>query len=135
MKKRFGILIFILALLLVGCSSEKSDLKKYDEEEMLKMSKEIIDTFNDKEFETFVEKYPMDDLEEEVTVEDLEDAYYLLDENYGKFEKTGKYLALEEEDEGYLYGVIEQEMIYEDGKAIFSLSFDENYKLAGFYIK
>lgn len=133
MKKKISILFIIVALVLVGCSKE-SKLKNFDEEKIVKLSKESIELVNKEEYQKLIDDYFDESVKNMINSDELKPVMNTYIEKIGKFKEFGEYDVLEEEKDGKNYGGLAYEVKHEKGSLIYSISFNEDYKVIGYLI-
>lgn len=135
MKKFTSLLLVGMLLLLTGCQGKLSD--KFDEEEVKKEAKEIVTQVNEGNIEGVYNDIFSTVMKNAIALDTLqENLSYTLDkvgdfENFEKIEVAGT----KDKDTGTEYATIMILAKYEKGKAMFTISFDEDMKCAGFFIK
>ncbi len=139
MKKTVGILIsmFMLTALLSGCAGSQKLSEQFDEEEVKKAAEEVIETLNSGELEVLVEENwsaMMKNALDEVAIE--EQVMPILEE-LGEFEGFDKEAVTggKDSDTEQEFAVAVIKAKYEKRKAQFTISFDTDMKVAGFFIK
>lgn len=132
MKKKISILFIILALIIVGCSKDKGE---FDKTKLEKSSQEIINLINDGDYNKISEDYFDDNMKNVFKVEDFKILIDGLIEKVGEFEKLGKSDFMEQEENGQKFGIIGYEAIHKNGEIVYTLVFNKESKLSGFYVK
>lgn len=129
MKKIYKIFLVILGLMFItGCGASKlSD--KYDEEKLKTSAEEIIINLDNEKYDDIIAI--MDGtLKEQLPKEKLEEAW-------SNFKKLGSYKSISKivcrEKDGY--AVVVAIVEYEEGKIQFTLAYNEDMELSGFYLK
>ena len=140
MKKRIRrilLCMFILAALLTGCAGSQRLSDQFDEEEVQKAAEEVIVALNNGEVDALVEEKWSAIMKNALDEEGVKEQIVPVIEELGEFESFdqeavtgGKDADTEQE---FAVAVIKAK--YEKRKAQFTISFDENMKVAGFFIK
>lgn len=140
MKKRIRrilLCMFILAALLTGCAGSQRLSDQFDEEEVKKAAEEVIVALNNGEVDALVEEKWSAIMKNALDEEGVKEQIVPVIEELGEFESFdqeavtgGKDADTEQE---FAVAVIKAK--YEKRKAQFTISFDENMKVAGFFIK
>ena len=127
----------ILAGLLFGCAGSQRLSDNFDEAEVKEAAKNIIETLNSGEVEALGDEQWNAVMKGAVDSEMLEDQILPIVEELGEFEGFDKEAVTGSKDPD-----TEQEFAvaiiigkYEKRKAQFTISFDEDMKVGGFYIK
>lgn len=138
-KRRTGILLcmFVLAAMLVGCAGGSRLSDKFDEEEVKKAAEEVIEALNNGEIDVLVEEKWSAIMKSALDEDGIKEQIVPVIEELGEFESFdqeavtgGKDADTEQE---FAVAVIKAK--YEKRKAQFTISFDEDMKVAGFFIK
>lgn len=137
LKKTISVFFVFLTLaaLLTGCASNKlSD--DYEEEEVKAKAEEVIALANAKDYEAITALVP-EELQAMVSAKDLEAAWDEKLTACGEFTKFSKEIilgqAVKETGEDLAVAVIVAD--YENDKAQFTLSFNKDLALVGYYMK
>ena len=127
----------ILAGLLFGCAGSQRLSDNFDEAEVKEAAKNIIVTLNSGEVEALVDEQWNAVMKGAVDAEMLEDQILPIVEELGEFEGFDKEAVTGSKDpdteQEFAVAVIKAK--YEKRKAQFTISFDEDMKVAGFFIK
>lgn len=127
----------ILAGLLFGCAGSQRLSDNFDEAEVKEAAKNIIETLNSGEVEALVDEQWNAVMKGAVDSEMLEDQILPIVEELGEFEGFDKEAVTGSKDpdteQEFAVAVIKAK--YEKRKAQFTISFDEDMKVAGFFIK
>lgn len=129
--KKFKLLLImaIASVTLVGCSSSKlSDA--YDENEVKVSAKEVVQLLNDEDYEG-IEALMSDNLKSAASVDDIKAAWQPLKESKGEFDSISKETVVG--NEGYATAAVMAK--YKNGSVTFTLTFNEELKLEGIYMK
>lgn len=136
-----GIIIGILAVLLLlgfyvipkNYPMGKSGL--YKEEEVTKQTKTVISYFNEGNYEALQEMCVSDAMKGSMTQENLEEVKKLFGEEWGEFVTYGNIYLGEVIQMGKAYAVVQINATYENTGVTYTLMFDKEMKLCGFYMK
>ena len=128
-----------LALCLVGCSSGGSDsgvqegLPEWaNETELTEQTRELIDLCNARDFDAVAEKCEALGL----SADDLTASVGAALDQFGAFKDFGDVAYLNgEAKDGTPYATVVQIATYENGSAQYTISFNEDGTVSGFYIK
>lgn len=140
MRKRMlkmGVCMFVLVSLLFGCSGSQRLSDQFDEEEVKKAAEEVIETLNSGDIDALVDERWSAVMKSALDEDGIKDQILPIIEELGEFEgfdqeavTGGKDADTEQE---FAVAVIKAK--YEKRKAQFTISFDEDMKVAGFFIK
>ena len=137
MKKFLYVLLTLtlVLVLFVGCSSPKLS-EKFDENTVKASAQNAIRLLNDGEFEKFCTDLPREDLKAGFTVDVMKNAIAQIMPNAGAFVEFSSESVVEQKDkDGNVFAVSVIVAKYENQKVTYTISFDENMKLIGFYLK
>lgn len=136
-RKRCVICIALITLILTGCSIGNDRLSEAFDKESLKQSAEkVIQSVNENDYDSFVENADstfMSAITEEVFVAQV--VGYI--KQKGKFVSFGNEVVVGQKDDktGVEYGVAVIVAEYEEEQAQFTVSFTQEMKLAGIWVK
>ena len=138
-KWRKKILAGILGILMLsglsGCQDALSD--EFQEDQVISEAKEIVERINAGELEGVWEDTFNVVMQNATDPEELKENidYYL--KNKGEFQDFDKIQVrgITDRDTGTTYATAMVLAAYEDGKVMFTISFDTDMKCAGFYVK
>lgn len=129
MRKLYPIILsFLLIMTLTAC--QKTNVDEETESHYIGMAKEVIELLLDYEFEEVFQRFN-EELEESLPASELEDILTPLIKKVGKFESYEVY-AVEERDDLFVTVVVTK---HEDGKLGFTITFEEDGKIAGLFLK
>ncbi|MGL5802679.1 MAG: DUF3887 domain-containing protein [Cetobacterium sp.] len=130
MKKLFkGLILVAPILFMVSCGqAQLSD--KYNETKLKEISTEIITEINAGDFKAIQEK-SSNELKEALSEEKLKEVFEPINEKVGSFKEVEKFIANEKDGIAITKTITK----FEKGKAQFTLSYNEDYKLVGLYVK
>ncbi len=134
MKKKISILLILLSFVLVGCGKE-SKLKNFDEEKIVKLSKESIELVNKEEYKKLVDDYFDDSVKDMINPDELQPVMDTYIEKIGAFKEFEEYDVVEEEKDGKNYCGLVYEVKHEKGNLIYSVGYNKDYKIFQFFIK
>ncbi len=135
MKKLTVVILVGMLLLLTGCQGKLSD--KFNEEEVKNAAKDIVTQVNEGNVESVYNDIFSSVMKNAIALDTLqENLSYTLDKvgEFDSFEKI-EVAGTKDKDTGTEYATIMVLAKYEEGKAMFTVSFDEDMKCAGFFIK
>ena len=136
MKKylRWLIVMVVMSLLFSCTNSKLSD--KFDEQQVLDKAKAVVDVINTRQYVDVISLL-REDLQTQITADQLEIAWDDQINAAGEFDKIKNYAMESKEDsvtkEEYVTVVLEG--IYAEDTLIYTLSFDENLDMIGLYMK
>jgi predicted small lipoprotein YifL len=131
------ILLLILALLLAGCGTKgeaPSPGATFDKEEVTARAEQVVAWVVEDNFTAVVETV-RGDLQETLSEDALKDAVDTTLADAGTFVEIDATTVTEQEADGNTYAVAVIIAKYENRDVQYTLSFDENMALIGFYIK
>lgn len=140
MKKRAMrnmICMFMLAFLLSGCAKSQKLSEKFDEKQVKAAAEEVIEALNNKEVDTLVEEKWSAVMKSALDAESVKTQILPIMEELGAFEEFDKEAVTggKDPDTEQEFAVAVIKAKYEKRKAQFTISFDEDMKVGGFYIK
>lgn len=140
MKKsamRNMICMFMLAFLLSGCANSQKLSEKFDEKQVKAAAEEVIEALNSKEVDTLVEEKWSAVMKSALDAESVKTQILPIMEELGEFEEFDKEAVTggKDPDTEQEFAVAVIKAKYEKRKAQFTISFDEDMKVGGFYIK
>lgn len=125
--KVFGLIAIMLALM-VGCGSSKlSD--SYSEDELRVASEEVIANMNQENYVAVLEG-GSNELKGALDAQKLEEAWDMYSDR-GEFEEISKMSFVEKDGYGLVVAIAE----YENKKIQFTLSYNPEMELSGFWVK
>ena len=137
MKKILSIMLTLSLVigLIAGCSTPKLS-EKFDEKNVKSSAENAIKLLNDGEYEKFCTDLPREDLKAVFTVDVLKNAVAQVMPNAGAFvEFSSESIIGQKDKDGNESAVAVIVAKYENKKVTYTISFDENMKLIGFYLK
>lgn len=139
MKKMTGIIVCMLVLagLISGCAGSQRLSEQFDEAEVKEAAEEVIEALNGGEVDTLVEERWNAAMKAALDAEAVKEQILPLLEELGEFEEFDKeaVTGAKEPDTEQEFAVAVIKAKYEKRKAQFTISFDEDMKVGGFYIK
>lgn len=140
MKRRItGILIcmFMLVVLLSGCAQSHRLSEKFDEAQVKEAAENVIEALNSRDVDTLVEENWNAAMKSAVDAEIVKDQILPIIEELGAFECFDKEAVTggKDPDTEQEFAVAVIRAKYEKRKAQFTISFDEDMKVGGFYLK
>ena len=130
-----GILGILMLSRLSGCQDALSD--EFQEDKVIAEAKEMVERINAGELEGVWEDTFNVVMQNGTDPEELQENidYYL--KNKGEFQDFDKIQVrgITDRDTGTPYATVMVLAAYEDGKVMFTISFDTDMKCAGFYVK
>ena len=134
MKKLLTILLSILMVLgLTSCAKKLPE--QYDEETLLNTALQTIELANAYDYEA-IASMVREDLYTDTLVDQIEEGWGPMLEKAGAYKKHTQYQTTASTGkDGYEYAVIAVACEYENDTLIYTLSYDEDYKLVSLYMK
>lgn len=134
--KRITVLLSLLliAALFAGCSPKLSD--KFDKDTVVSAAQEVVALMNEGKYAEINAK-TREDLREALSAEVLASAAEQVLAGAGDFSEFGKYSVVgqKEKSTGEDYAVIVLEAKYANKTHVYTLSYDADMNIIGFYIK
>lgn len=122
---------------IAGCSGAKELSSDFDEAEVKKAAEEVINIVNEGDYTTFLEEKCGAKLKTVLGEKTLQEQIAPIIEELGTFESIDKSVVVgsvdKDTDEEYAMAIVVTK--YSGGKAQFTLTFNKQMKLSGFYIK
>lgn len=137
MRKIVSLLtMFILMGMLTGCGKSTELADVFDEKEVISKAENAVTVVNEDGFEEFHELWD-DSLKSKILEKDYNEQVLAVVEKKGEFKGIGKSVVVGQTDEktGKNYAVAVLVGEYSDGKIQYTISFDEDMNMIGFYIK
>ena len=132
--KCFLMFVLISCLFLAGCSQKLPE--GMNESDLEKAALRVLTLVQEKDYDTIVaESAPL--FQDAVTGPELRDAVEEQIEKLGAFDKVSKssYSGASGKNASEKYGIAVLSAQYENGSAVYTFSFDMDYRLVGFYVK
>ncbi len=125
------------AVMLAGCAGSQKLSDKFDEEEVKEAAREVIEILNDKDVDTLVDEKWNSMMKSMAGKEMMTDQVLPVVEDLGAFEEFDKEAVTgsKDKDTEQEFAVAVVKVKNEKRKAQFTISFDEDMKVGGFYIK
>lgn len=114
--------------------SDISTSTVFDGEQVKARTEEIIRLYSDDDFEAVVECMNHD-MRQALNASALQYAKSQVKEDFGELLAFGTMYASEARQDGRTYAMVQVSVSYTDVSAYYTITFDENLELAGFYIK
>lgn len=142
-RKRLGVIfpIAVVAILLILLAAwcfprakEIGDSRIYREEELLSRITEVIDLWDADDMEGLC-RYFNGELKASVTPEELSEAKRQVSADWGERGSFGTPYMTEITQMGQTMAVVQISAAYEQINVTYTITFDENMELAGFYVK
>ena len=129
--------IIMAAVMLAGCAGSQKLSDKFDEAEVKEAAREVIEILNDKDVDTLVDEKWNSMMKSMAGKEMMTDQVLPIVEDLGAFEEFDKEAVTgsKDKDTEQEFAVAVVKVKYEKRKAQFTISFDEDMKVGGFYIK
>lgn len=128
-KLRLFLVMALSCLILVGCSTNKlSDA--FDEEELKTTTQNIIQMLCNGEYDKIEEISGQELIDAGVTAK-LKEVWEPIEKNLGEFDSYEKEAVVGKDKQATVVNLAK----FKNGKAQFTISYNEDMKLTGFYIK
>lgn len=136
MKKTVSILLGVILLLsLAACGGTGKLSSDFDESVVKEKAEAVIKLLNDGDYAS-VEYMVRYELQKQLSADILRDVMEPLFEKSGNFDSFGaEKIAGTTAKDGTEYAVAAIEAKYENATMIYTISFDKDYHIVGFYIK
>lgn len=137
MRKIVSLLtMFILMGMLAGCGKSTELADVFDEKEVISKAENAVTVVNEDGFEEFHELWD-DSLKSKILEKDYNEQVFAVVEKKGEFEGIGKTVVVGQTDEntGKNYAIAVLVGEYSEGKIQYTISFDEDMNMIGFFIK
>ncbi|WP_373600473.1 DUF3887 domain-containing protein [Paraclostridium bifermentans] len=130
MKKiKILLMVLLVGVILVGCSSSKlSDA--YNEDELKKDAQGIVSMICNEEYDKVIDQMS-DNIKGKISAEQLKEVWQPIKEKVGSFKSIEKEGVIGKDGLAIVVEVAE----FENGKAQFTITYNEDMKLEGLYIK
>ena len=130
MKKLLSVfMVLFCGIIMVGCGTQKLS-SNYSEEKLKVAAEETINNLNNNKYDEIVNGSRAS-LKAQLPKDKIKEAWEPLQEHLGKYKEISK-ISFQEKDGLAIVIAIAQ---YEEGRVQFTLSYDEDMKLAGIYMK
>lgn len=140
LKKRNGLalVISLVVLLLVGCTSTSSDVlsDKFDQKEVQKQAETAIELFNNQDYQALIQLFP-EDLQEEMSQDSFKKAFEKFVADKGELKEFGKTTMRNEKNttgDGEVATTI-LPVEYQKGSLNYMISINEQGELTNFLVK
>lgn len=129
--------IIMAAVMLAGCAGSQKLSDKFNEEEVKEAAREVIEILNDQDVDTLVDEKWNSTMKSMAGKEMVTEQILPIIEELGAFEEFDKEAVTgsKDKDTEQEFAVAVVKVKYEKRKAQFTISFDEDMKVGGFYIK
>lgn len=137
MRKIVSLLtMFIIMGMLAGCGKSTELADVFDEKEVISKAENAVTVVNEDGFEEFHELWD-DSLKSKILEKDYNEQVFAVVEKKGEFEGIGKTVVVGQTDEktGKNYAIAVLVGEYSEGKIQYTISFDEDMNMIGFFIK
>ncbi len=130
MKKiKILLMVLLVGVILGGCSSSKlSDA--YNEDELKKDAQRIVSMICNEEYDKVIDQMS-DNIKGKISAEQLKEVWQPIKEKVGSFKSIEKEGVIGKDGLATVVEVAE----FENGKAQFTITYNEDMKLEGLYIK
>ncbi len=125
----YVIRVMILAVILTGCAGKQKLSDKFDEEEVKAAAEEVIEILNEGDIDTLV------DQKWNSVMKSMAGREMMTEQVLPIVEDLGALTGSSDKDTEQEFAVAVVKVKYEKRKAQFTISFDEDMKVGGFYVK
>ncbi|MFR9240097.1 MAG: DUF3887 domain-containing protein [Clostridium baratii] len=130
MKKLLSVfMVLFCGIIIVGCGNQKLS-SNYSEEKLKAAAEETINNLNNNKYDEIVNG-SRESLKAQLPKDKIKEAWEPLQEHLGSYKEISR-ISFQEKDGIAIVVAIVQ---YEEGKVQFTLSYDEDMKLAAIYMK
>ncbi|WP_157455942.1 DUF3887 domain-containing protein [Carnobacterium maltaromaticum] len=140
LKKKNGLalVISLVVLLLVGCTSTSSDVlsDKFDQKEVQKQAETAIELFNNQDYQALIQLFP-EDLQKEMSQDSFKKAFEKFVADKGELKEFGKTTMRNEKNttgDGEVATTI-LPVEYQKGSLNYMISINEQGELTNFLVK
>ncbi|TFJ72163.1 DUF3887 domain-containing protein [Carnobacterium maltaromaticum] len=140
LKKRngLGLVISLVVLLLVGCTSTSSDVlsDKFDQKEVQKQAETAIELFNNQDYQALIQLFP-EDLQKEMSQDSFKKAFEKFVADKGELKEFGKTTMRNEKNttgDGEVATTI-LPVEYQKGSLNYMISINDQDELTNFLVK
>lgn len=137
MRKVAGfVMAFVLMAMLVGCGKDTELSEHFDETEILKQAENVVNIANEGSFDNYQELWE-ESLRSKIDEQSFDEQVLPVIKEKGAFESIGKKVVIGQKDEktGMDYAVAILIGEYSNGKIQYTISFDEDLNMIGFFLK
>ncbi len=129
-------LLALIVLALLGCGGKTELHPDFDEEALLAKGREMVDLFTASDWDAMQEASHTE-LAKFFDSADNREQLDGLREPLGAFEEFGEAAVsgATDSETGVEFALVLQEAVYENRKTLFTMSFNKEMELAGFYVK
>lgn len=138
--KIWGIVLLVIAALIMVIYwklpkwSDISESTVFSEELVKAQAEEIIRLYSDDKFQEVTERMS-DDMKEVLNAATLQYTKSQMKEEFGELLAFGNMYASEARQNGRLYAMVQVSVSYSNMSVTYTITFDEDMMLAGFYLK
>lgn len=130
-------IILLIGLVTAGCSDSQKLSGKFDESEVKKEAREVIELVNAGDYQKLSDEKWSTVLKSTLPAEDIESGVKPVVDELGAFKSFEKdaVTGSKDKDTDQEYAVCVVKVKYEKRNAQYTISFDEDMKVAGFFVK
>lgn len=140
-RLRTALIVVIILAVLVGILYSKlpkwkdiSESTVFTEEQVQSEAERIIGFYNDEDYDSIV-ACMNEEMREGLNGATLKYARQQLCEDFGDFESLGEMSVSEAVQEGMAYAMVRVSAAYHNIRVVYTITFDAEMRLAGFYVK
>ena len=114
-------------------SSESTDV--YVSKMVEEKTKEVIELVSNNDYQTLRDDYAVEEMKEVLNEEYMLEAKSMISDNWGELKNIGTVYAADVTQNNITYTVVQVNATYENLSIAYTITFDENIKLAGVYFR
>ncbi len=107
----------------------------YASKEVEDKTKEIIELVSNNDYQTLRDDYAVEEMKEVLNEEYMLEAKSMINDNWGELKSIGTVYAADVTQNNITYTVVQVNVTYENLSIAYTITFDENIKLAGVYFR
>ena len=107
----------------------------YASKEVEEKTKEVIELVSNNDYQTLRDEYAVEEMKEVLNEEYMLEAKNMINDNWGELKKIGTVYAAEVAQNNVNYTVVQVNATYENLSIAYTITFDDELKLAGVYFR
>lgn len=107
----------------------------YASKEVEEKTKEVIELVSNNDYQTLRDEYAVEEMKEVLNEEYMLEAKNMINDNWGELIKIGTVYAVEVAQNNVNYTVVQVNATYENLSIAYTITFDDELKLAGVYFR
>lgn len=133
------VIVIIVVLMGIGYwilpkNAEIGSSGVFEKSKVEQQTKQVIQELNENDFET-LKGEATDEMQDTLNLQTIENARKSVSEDWGEFQTFGNIYMGEIKQHGQLYAVVQVNTVYEEIGVTYTITFDDEMKLAGLYMK